>query len=886
MARAIAMGVAVLLASWIGVADAQHHYFTVTIRNKVTLTPLQGVSVHVNNIPFTSDANGRIRFYEADLMGGTQQFFFELGDCANTGTAPSYKCVYGGWTSPTSCTLDSECVTDSGGGQWVAPPLFWGPGAVFKVAEQKNAFIDLCAAGASGCTPSQSPNASTTPTVTLSAPLPSLYQVRVVDGATGRGVPNLAVVTSTRTLFTDSAGRVPYQDAMGSPVSFTAYGYGYGPTVTTLTPTAGGSGQITVTRNIIAERLYRVTGEGIYWATRMLGLTDAPIAAPMLNASVTGLDTAQTTIYQNKVFWIWGDTGCTQGPCNFRATGATSNLPAGGGLDPADGVDLTYLTGANGLPRAMCPNAANGVPNPSPYESTAVLCWMFDLVTVPNASAVDRLYARYTLVGHEEGLARYDDTLGHFQTQVRWPASQKILLRGHPVKRKHGSTTWAYYPHRYFTTMGVWDWRNGQQTARVVATEANLVNPSVYQAFTPLQTGSDTLLDVNSDGTLNYQWRTGTRALGDEITTTPAAPAGQKLYGHEQDPDVGTPGLLIPNASIGWNAYRMRYAQVAQAFLGSDNWYFEGDTPMGPWVYGRKVVEHVVFGGSYTLYNMRHHPFFNQSGGRDIFFEGTYTTFPDATRVPTARENYNQVMYRLDLDDVVLPVPVYDLTAATVPGRFVTKKGIRPTTPTTIAAFMAPDRAGYAGTVPLWWNDAACRPNRQLIAGGTPTSEPVFWALPASTTSPPPSTTPLYEYSNGSQRAYSIATSLAGYTQVGVVAYVWKNPMRVPLPTQDFLAALVADGGVDKCQTEYNPGSGAYVALSAAASSHGEGTISSYGWSWPGGSATGASPLVLLPAGLTEVTLTTTGSDGATSTDTVLVRVDSCAAGCCDPNCC
>src|SRR5262249_46047592 len=161
-----------------------------------------------------------------------------------------------------------------------------------------------------------------------------------------------------------------------------------------------------------------------------LGLTDAPTAAPMLNASVTGQDTAQTTIYQNKVFWIWGDTGCTQGSCNFRASGATSNLPGSGGLAPAARGELTLFSPARGLPRGMCPNTADGVPNPPGNPN--LLCWMFDLTTVPDAGAVDRLYARYTLVGVEEGLARFNDALGYFQTQVRWPAGQKVLLRGHP----------------------------------------------------------------------------------------------------------------------------------------------------------------------------------------------------------------------------------------------------------------------------------------------------------------------------------------------------------------------------------------------------------------------------------------------------------------------
>jgi len=61
------------------------------------------------------------------------------------------------------------------------------------------------------------------------------------------------------------------------------------------------------------------------------------------------------------------------------------------------------------------------------------------------------------------------------------------------------------------------------------------------------------------------------------------------------------------------------------------------------------------------MYNVAHHPFFDQEKGRLIYFEGTYTReFSDAPAA-TPRYNYNQLMYRLDLSDprLILPVAVY-----------------------------------------------------------------------------------------------------------------------------------------------------------------------------------------------------------------------------------
>src|SRR5205809_7804949 len=91
-------------------------------------------------------------------------------------------------------------------------------------------------------------------------------------------------------------------------------------------------------------------------------------------------------------------------------------------------------------------------------------------------------------------------------------------------------------------------------------------------------------------------------------------------------------------------------------------WFAEADTPTGPWAYARRVVTH----GAYNFYNPTQHPFFDQEGGRLIYFEGTYTaSFSDA-RQQTPRYDYNQIMYRLALDDprLLLPVPVYQVKHA------------------------------------------------------------------------------------------------------------------------------------------------------------------------------------------------------------------------------
>jgi len=102
---------------------------------------------------------------------------------------------------------------------------------------------------------------------------------------------------------------------------------------------------------------------------------------------------------------------------------------------------------------------------------------------------------------------------------------------------------------------------------------------------------------------------------------------------------------------------------IAQEVYGTslcgEIWFAEADTPTGPWVYARKVVTH----DDYSFYNPVHHAFFDQDGGRRIYFQGTFTRTFSGAPVPVPRYDYNQLMYRLDLADprLALPVAVYEV---------------------------------------------------------------------------------------------------------------------------------------------------------------------------------------------------------------------------------
>ena len=82
------------------------------------------------------------------------------------------------------------------------------------------------------------------------------------------------------------------------------------------------------------------------------------------------------------------------------------------------------------------------------------------------------------------------------------------------------------------------------------------------------------------------------------------------------------------------------------SYLG-EIWYAEADSPLGPWGTAVKVLSHQ----NYSFYNPRVHQDLTPEGSPVLLFEGTYTQMFSGSPAKTPRYDYNQIMYRLDLDD-------------------------------------------------------------------------------------------------------------------------------------------------------------------------------------------------------------------------------------------
>ncbi len=512
-------------------------------------------------------------------------------------------------------------------------------------------------------------------TATAPSATPDAYfAIHVVDEQTGRGVPLVELRTTYNArYYTDSAGLVAYHEPglMGQEVYFhvRSHGYvmpkdGFGFAGVRLRTVAGEQAEVRLQRINIAERLYRVTGAGIYRDSVLLG-RPVPVRQPVVNGLVMGSDSVLTVVYGGRLFWIWGDTGAPWYPLgNFHATGATSRLPADGGLDPSVGVDLEYLVQPSGFVRGLAPIGPDGA------------VWLDALVVLGDAPTTgparpdgpasaqspstrgERMlacFARVRSLGEtlERGFVEFNDERQQFEKIGSFDVSAPVYPVGHPLRVRVSGDDYFYFPAT-------------APLIRVRADRRHFLDIDQCEAFTCLQEGTrpaDHAIDRDGQGRVRYAWRRKTPPLSNrderELVAAGALRPDEALL-HTQDVETGEP-VLLHGGSVYWNAHRRRWLMIAAQGFGSsmlgETWYFEADAPAGPWVYGRKVVTH----DQYSFYNPRQHPEFDQAGGRVIYFEGTYSEMFSGSPVPTPWYDYNQIMYRLDLDDprLVLPVAVY-----------------------------------------------------------------------------------------------------------------------------------------------------------------------------------------------------------------------------------
>jgi hypothetical protein len=586
------------------------------------------------------------------------------------------------------------------------------------------------------------------------------FVIRVVDEQTGGGVPLIELRTvHNTTWWTDSAGRVAFEEPglMDQEVYFHVRGPGYeypkdffGNRGVKLRPVYGGRVEVKVKRIQIAERLYRITGAGIYRDSVLAG-EPVPLRQPVLNGLVLGQDTVIVAPYRGKLYWCWGDTEQASYPLgNFGASGATSELPGRGGLDPSVGVDLVYFTNTNGFSRPMCPEAGFG----------AGLKWIEGLMTV-RENGPERLLARVAAGAglgktREWHLALFNDEQQVFQSIARWDIHDGHDS-AHPFHARVNGVEYVYlYPN-----------------LRVRAEIAAMKELTNYEAFTCVSGdgkahGKETTLDHDDTGRVRYSWKAGAERLqADRLRVWVKNGVLKRTESWFQlfDSETGA-AIEAGRGSVFWNEYRRRWVMIAAGKPG-EVWFSEADTPTGPWVFATRVAEH----GRYNFYNPTQHPFFDQPGV--LYFEGTYTDSFSGAPAKTPRYDYNQLMYRLALDDprLDLPAPVYLVQNQDGAPRHLLREGVEKERAwdqiKEIKFFGLPGgktRQSRPELVPVWAESSGT----SFLTNRPPNTPPLFLALPVmaparGTNAPTPSP----------------PTELLRNRDGLPLCRVWKNPLTI-----------------------------------------------------------------------------------------------------------
>jgi len=425
-------------------------------------------------------------------------------------------------------------------------------------------------------------------------------RIEVIERGSGWPVPLVILRTTGHVRFvTDNAGVIAIDepDFMNREVFFHVEGHGYevprdgfGYRGVRLRLQPGKTFRIEVNRKIIAKRLGRITGAGMYAHSQKLG----PFA-DWQESGVIGCDSVQSYAHRGRHFWLWGDTRLAHYPLGiFHASSATTKLKPLQTFEPPVQIAFDYFRDEQGRPRGVAKMPGRGP------------TWLSGYVSLPDQHGKQHLVATYSKIKkllhvYETGLCVWNDESENFEklktlwTESKAAAKPPALPNGHPV-------FWNDQQGNRWVLFG-----NPLPTLRCRATFEAWQDPSQWEPLQP----QETLI---------------------------AADSGQSIKPH--------------SGSIAWNASRSRWVTVFLQWFGKPSafgelWYAEAESPTGPWGLAVKILSH----NNYTFYNPRIHPEFTPEDSPVLLFEGTYTKLFADKPQPTPRYDYNQILYRLDLDD-------------------------------------------------------------------------------------------------------------------------------------------------------------------------------------------------------------------------------------------
>ncbi len=427
--------------------------------------------------------------------------------------------------------------------------------------------------------------------------------IEVIEKGSGWPVPLVELRTTHNFRFvSDNAGVIAFDlpELMGREAWFDVVGHGYeipkdgfGYRGVRLKPEPGKALKVEVTRTIVARRIGRITGAGLFAESRKLGRElDWP------ESGVLGCDSVQNAVHRGRMFWLWGDTTLANYPLGiFDGTSATTAVKPLNSYEPPLRLKLDYFTDRTGRPRGIAKMPGSGP------------TWVSGYLSLPDANGTPHLVGTYVKIkppmeAYERGLCVWNEKSSTFeQHRVLWSRTN-TEPRPPPAPDGHPAF-WKDPSGKQWVLFG-----NPLPFLRCPATFEAWENPATWETLKAQET-----LSSASDGS----------------------------------------PIKLHTGSIAWNAYRQRWVTVFMQAFGKPSafgelWYAEAKEPTGPWGKAVKVVTHE----NYTFYNPRLHPEFTAADSPVLMFEGTYTMQFADRPPPTPRYDYNQILYRLDLDDPAL----------------------------------------------------------------------------------------------------------------------------------------------------------------------------------------------------------------------------------------
>ncbi len=430
------------------------------------------------------------------------------------------------------------------------------------------------------------------------------FRILVVDDQTDLPVPMVELRTVSGLVWiTDNAG-VACIDASELQNQETwfyvqSHGYeypadGFGFRGLRFIPKNGDSRIVRLKRAMIAERIGRLTGSGLFAESHKLSEH-----LDVSETGVVGCDSVRHTSWNGATFWLWGDTNVPKYPLGlFHTLGATTGGTPFESLDAPIKPQWKYFRNDRGEPRNLIASDWKGP------------IWLGGLTKVDDHSGKSHLVATY----------------------------QKI--KGFLEAVEIGLCEWSQEKESFEILKVVWS-KTPESNSPA---DSNLPDGHVTRYRD--ENGVDWLLFGNGFPDLKLEDRY--EAWRDPNAWIPIQPVTQLE-------DVQRNPVRVHRGAIAWSSFLHSWVTVfteqggKPSFLG-ELWYAKSESPFGPWSPAIKVVTH----NNYTLYNPALHADWSGRNDPYLYFEGTYTAEFANNPQPTPRYNYNQILFRLNLQDARL----------------------------------------------------------------------------------------------------------------------------------------------------------------------------------------------------------------------------------------